>query len=101
MMNTVVYDSENPDTLHGHVVCKECLDGAAMDETRMDLIWRLSGREIEDRDLEQLVRLHNHLFGLKKDPKLTAAGFYSLTLRQRKKIKRQLDEEFGPEIPEA
>jgi hypothetical protein len=70
-------------------------------QTRLGLIRLISSGLIEDRDVEQIVRLHNHLFGVKKDPKLTAAGFYSLTPRQRKKIKRQLDDEFGPQIPDA
>jgi hypothetical protein len=100
-MTTVVYDSDNPDTLGGHVVCNECLQAAEMAQTRLGLIRLISSGLIEDRDVEQIVRLHDHLFGLKKDPKLTAAGFHSLTPRQRKKIKRQLDDEFGPEIPEA
>ena len=100
-MTTVVYDSDNPDTLAGHAVCNECLEAAEMDQTRLGLIWRLSGGEIEDRDVEQIVRLHDHLFGVNEDPKFTTAGFYSLSPRQRKKIKRQMDEEFGPQIPDV
>ena len=100
-MNTVVYDTENPNTLAENVVCNECLEAAAMDRTRLGLILRISSKEIEDRDIEQIDRLLDHLFGVKKDPKLTEAGFYSLTPRQRKKIKRQMDEEFGPQIPDV
>jgi hypothetical protein len=98
-MNTVVFDTDHPDSLAEHVVCDECLQAAKMDRTRLVLIRLISG-ELEDRDVEQIDRLVDHLLGLKKDPKLTAAGIYSLTWRQRKKIKRQMFEEFGPRLPE-
>jgi hypothetical protein len=100
MMNSVVYDSDNPATLAEHVVCDECLQTTRMDRTRMNLAWLILG-QIEDRDVEQIARLLDHLFGVKKDPKLTAAGIYSLTERQRKKLKRQMFDEFGPQLPDV
>jgi hypothetical protein len=100
MMNAVAYDDDNPETLASHVVCGECREAAATNELRLRLIAQIANDSIEDRDLEQIRRLIDHLFGASKDPKLTAAGFYSLTPRQRKKIRRQMDDEFGPRIPE-
>jgi hypothetical protein len=99
-MKMIVYDSENPETLAEHVVCDECRGRAATDERRLRLIGRIAGREVEDRDLEQVERLLDHLFGVRKDRALAAAGFYSETPARRKKIKRQMDGEFGPSIPD-
>jgi len=101
MLDTVTYDCDNPETLAPHVVCSECQKVAVTNELRLRLIAQIANGFIEDRDLEQIRRLTDHLFGVSKDPKLTAAGFYSLTPRQRKKIRRQMDDEFGPQIPDV
>jgi hypothetical protein len=100
LMNTVAYDDDNPETIATHVVCDECQEAAEANRRRLVLIADLASGFIEDRDLEQVERLLNHLFGRQKDKALTAAGFYSMTLAKRKKIKRQMDDEFGPQIPE-
>jgi hypothetical protein len=100
LLDAVTYDSDNPETLAPHVVCSECRERAETNELRLRLITQIADGFIEDRDLEQMARLVDHLFGTNRDPKLTAAGFYSLTPRQRKKIRRRMDEEFGPQIPE-
>jgi hypothetical protein len=100
MMDTIVYDSEDPEGLAEHVVCDECRERAMTDERRLRLIGRIAGREVEDSDLEQLERLLDHLFGVRKEKSLTAAGFYSATPHRRRMIRRQMDEEFGLPIPE-
>jgi hypothetical protein len=99
-METVVYDSDHPETLHPNVVCKDCQEQSETNKRRLHLISNLADHTIEDRDLEQINRLVDHLFGTKVYPRLTAAGFYSLTPAKRKKIKRQMDDDFGPQIPE-
>jgi hypothetical protein len=100
MLGTVTYDSDNPETLAPHMLCSECRERAETNERRLKLIGRIADREVEDRDLEQVGRLLDHLFGVRKDKALAAAGFYSLTPARRKKDRRRMDEEFGPQIPE-
>jgi hypothetical protein len=68
MLDTVTYDSDNPETLAPHVVCSECQEAAATNELRLRLIAQIANGFIEDRDLEQIRRLIDHLFGANKDP---------------------------------
>ena len=100
-IETVVYDDEHPETIAPHVICRECQEAAAANKRRLNLIAMLASHALDDRDLEQIDRLVDHLFGEKKDKALTMAGFYSLTPAKRKKIKRQMDEDFGPQRPDA
>jgi hypothetical protein len=98
-MNTVTYDTENPDTIAENIVCNDCRETAERDQLRLALIARIADGEMEQPDLEQLDRLVKHLLGEKKDLKLTAAGIYSLTRHKRKKIRREMGDEFGPRVP--
>jgi hypothetical protein len=100
VLNDIAYDDENLKTLERHAVCPECRERAATNERRMQLAERILNGNIEDRDLEQLVRLLDHLFGVNKDKALTAAGFYSLTPGKRKKIRRQEEKDYGPRLPD-
>jgi hypothetical protein len=99
-MNTVAYDDDNPEALAPHMLCNECREEAETNERRLRLIADLAGGVIGDLDLKQVERLLDHLFGRHKDKALTAAGFYSLTATRRKKIRRQMDDEYGRSIPE-
>ena len=101
LMTAIVYDDSDPEALAPHVVCPECREAAEADGRRLGLIGRIADGTIEDRDLEQVIRLVDHLFGVQVDPALKAAGSYSLTKARRKKLRRQMDDEFGPRIPDV
>jgi hypothetical protein len=100
MMSTATFDDDNPESLASHVLCNECRGEYEANERRLRLIADLASGVIEDRDLDAVGRLLDHLFGRHTDKALTAAGFYSLTPAKRKKLRRQIDEDFGPRIPE-